>query len=261
MSAQLVFDALPSVPPAILGPEALLDAMDALSLPTQVIGHSRAGVALRAWRFGSGRRAVLLYGFPDPGEAVGGTVILALAQAWLRGALDAFDVTWHCLPVANPDDQPADLRAPVRKVAAEEIDWWTHAPRPEATALLEWATQVQPDLILPLHDEFHDRIPRPAYFPVSRVVPTAFCGAVRQWFEQMGHAVDAGLHHAEMGAGFGLMTDLAGDDWQRCTFRHLDAHGPVVIPEVAAGLPDATLLWAQLGVVLLAVDHLLAPSP
>lgn len=239
----------------ILPPVELQARMAALPLERAVIGHSGAGAALTTYRFGAGRRQVLLYGFPDPGEAVGGTVILTLAEAWCRGALD-LDATWHCLPVANPDDQPDGGRTlqPVRKTAAQEIGWWTDAPRPEAEALLRWADAVQPAFTFPLHDEFHDGVLRPAYFPVSHRLPASVTAPIVELFGTLGHPISAKYFDAQMGEGFVLMEALAGDDWARCTFRQLAAHGPVVIAEVGAGLPARTLVQAQLGAILTVVD-------
>lgn len=236
----------------ILPPVEVLARMEALPHTRHVIGQSVAGAPLVTWRFGAGRRPVLLYGFPDPGEAVGGTVILALAEAAARGDLPDLDVTWHCLPVANPDDQPANGRRlqPVRKVAAEEIDWWTDAPRPEAEALLRWAATVRPAVSFPLHDEFHDGVLRPGYFPVSAPLAPAITAAVRALFAELGHPISARFADPQMGQGFVLMEGLAGDDWQRSTFRHLAGHGPVVIAEVSAGLAARSLVQAQLGVIL-----------
>lgn len=255
----------------ILPPVALLEALDAAvtrDVRVDVIGHTARGTPLRRYRFGAGQHAVLLYGFPDPGEAVGGTVILTLLRAWLRREPDlrALDVTWHCVPVVNPDDQPDGGRTlpPVRKTAAQEVDWWGEAgPRPEARAILALAERLRPLLTMPLHDEFHARRPVPAYLPISHVFGGGFAGHVAQLLALARHPLSDTLSCPLMGPGFAAMPTLAGPAWPRSTFAGLAEHGPVLICEVAAhpGLRAGHLVMAQLGVLLLGVLHVQRHGP
>ena len=74
----------------------------------EVIGRSNKNAAIDFYKIGTGRHPVLFYGFPDPGEAIGATVILSLMQALSDPAsiLHQLDVTWLFIPCLNFDDQP-----------------------------------------------------------------------------------------------------------------------------------------------------------
>ncbi len=176
--------------------------------------------------------------------------------------LAGLDVRLHCVAVANPDDQPeaGQSLAPVRKTAAQEIDWWKDAPRPEATALLDYAAAIRPILTLPLHDEFHARDPQGAYMPTSHPLPRSVADAIRADMGSLGHPVSDSIRDDEMGPGFARMADLAGDEYPRSTFFALALGAPVFICEVASRphLSDRCLVTAQACACLRVLEHRLA---
>lgn len=142
-----------------------------------IIGKSKKGTPIEAYSFGQGDKNILFYGFPDPGEAVGGTGILALVLALLNGnsflnsLTNSLNLKWNFIPCLNFDDQPekgCEFVTVMRDPAIREVDWCLNNPRPETKALIQHAEKNKPVFTFPLHDEFHSGESIPVYFPVSR---------------------------------------------------------------------------------------------
>lgn len=250
----------------ILAPREVLAAFRALAsahpgLHREVLGHDERGEPIEAYRWGHGPRATLWYAFPDPGEAVGGTGLLALLRGLVAGdaRLAALDLTWHLLPCLNLADQPANGEALglVMKTHAQEVDWCTHAPRPETTALLGLARATRPVAVFPLHDEFHCGEPLAVYAMVSAPLPDATCEAVRQALQAFGYAIDADTSDPAMGPGFARMNQAP--DYGNSTFAVMAEAGLVFICEVSQlpGLTAAEMAGAQLAASLVALRHAL----
>jgi len=225
-----------------------------------VLGTSRGGHPIEAFTTDAGKRSTLWYAFPDPGEAVGGTVLCVLLEALARGdtIFDRLGTRWSWIPCLNLDDQPADGRRlePVKKAAdVREVDWCVHNPRPETTALLSHAAAIRPDFIYALHDEYHSGESLPVYLPTSVVWDDRFCHDVRQSLEAVGFRIHEGITHPTMGTGFLQMG--GAPDYPNSTFHALSKHGPVLICEVSPqlDLKDADLVAAQLAVGLLGLTR------
>ena len=75
-----------------------------------VLGRSDKGHRIEAYTTDAGRRTTLWYAYPDPGEAIGGTVLCVLLEALARGDVifDWLDTRWSWIPCLNLDDQPAE---------------------------------------------------------------------------------------------------------------------------------------------------------
>ncbi len=251
----------------ILTPREVLAAFRAIAtdhpgLTRDVLGHDERGEPIEAYRWGTSPRATLWYGFPDPGEAVGATGLLALLRGLVAGdpRLTALGLTWHLLPCLNLVDQPANGEALglVMKTDAQEVDWCVHAPRPETTALLGLARAVRPVASFPLHDEFHCGEPLPVYAMVSAPLPDATCEAVRLALRAFGYAIDVDTADPAMGPGFALMGQAP--DYGNSTFAVMAEHGLVFICEVsqAADLTAAEMAGAQLAANLVVLQRTLA---
>ncbi len=218
----------------------------------EIIGRSDKDAAIDFYKIGSGRHPVLFYGFPDPGEAIGATVILALMQALSapKCVLHHFDVTWLFIPCLNFDDQPDNGKSlrRVMKTAAQEVDWLVHNPRPETTALLDVLRQYRPLFVFPMHDEFHCSEIKPVYFPVSHPVPAWLAEELRRLVVQAGFAIDSSFNHPQMGAGFFIIEEEAGEEFSGCTWSIAQQHGFVFICELfaAPGIPHRKLAATQL---------------
>jgi hypothetical protein len=248
---------------AILPPGDLLAACRALEgedarCEREVIGRTESGREIEAYVRGEGHE-VLLYGFPDPGEAVGGTGILAMMRALWNDdpLLRQFAVRWRFIPCLNFDDQPEEGRVLVpvsRSEGVREVDWCLDAPRAETRALLEQADAHRPVFTFALHDEYHSGEPVPSYVGVTRPLPADACEAVRACLASFGLEVDGSIRHDGMGEGFFRM-GATGPDFANSTFSVFGACGQVLVCEVAKApeVPPADLVAAQLGVGLIAL--------
>ncbi|MBU8902024.1 MAG: hypothetical protein KOO69_04740, partial [Victivallales bacterium] len=167
---------------------ALADAKEAIR--ETEIGRTESGHCLKAYEFGHGNTHVLLYGFPDPGEAVGGTSIFSLLRGLTDGneLLDSLDVTWHFLPCLNLDDQPNEgktLGNVFRDPNIREVDWCVSNPRAETSALLNYVDSVSPAFVFPLHDEYHSSESIPVYVIVSECVTPVVSQRVRTCIQSL----------------------------------------------------------------------------
>jgi hypothetical protein len=208
---------------------------------------------------GRGRRPVLLYGFPDPGEAVGGTGIVALLTALVSADpfLASFDVCWHFIPCLNLDDQPdggRTVRPVMRQATARDVDWCLHDPRAETTALVGYAREVRPAFSLPLHDEYHCGKALDAYFVVSGQCSTVTARRVREYVRAFNVPLDRGKVHPRLGEGF-LAFGPATEGYEVSTFSILAQTGPVFIGEVSKWpeLSAPEIVALQMGVGLIAM--------
>jgi hypothetical protein len=203
-----------------LAPGPLLRAFGALAasdprLRRVQIGVSGAGRPIEAFRCGD-QRPLLMYGFPDPGEALGAWGALRWARARLATP-DPGD--WVILPVLDADSQPdwENLRRPIHSAPGHaSVDLFGGGD----PALEQVARQIRawaPRATLALHDEWHGDDPQPVYGFTTHTDP-ALSQAVRQAW------ADAGLTRSQQ--------------WS-CPL-----HGPGFIDrETLAGLPGGTV-WA-----------------
>ena len=204
---------------------------------------------------------ILFYGFPDPGEAVGGTGILFLLKAIQAGHPFLRDLTirWNFIPCLNFDDQPNHGigHSSIQKTEAQEVDWLAHKPRPETTALLQLSEELKPIFIFPLHDEWHCHEPIPCYFPVSRPLPESICSGIREILEFSGFEISAETQHPTMGTGFFDMMQIP--DIANSTFLRFSQYGTVFIcemPDNPSIGPSATVA-AQLAAGLFVLESCL----
>lgn len=228
---------------AIATPREGIAAFRALpGLRHEVLGHDANGEPIDGYTFGDGPGSTLWYGFPDPGEAVGATGLLALARALVAGEprLAALGLTWWFIPCLNLLDQPdgGHSLAVCQKTAAQEVDWCLSDPRPETTALLGLAARARARTVFPLHDEYHCGEPIPGYAVSSAPLGAALEAAV---------VAAVGDHPWE---GFMDMPDVP--DYANSTFSVMARDGLVFICEVSRQphLAPRDLVAAQLGACL-----------
>ena len=229
------------------------------------IGEDETGRAIEAYEFGTGQTPLLAYGFPDPGEAVGGNALLALMRHHAAGGASNLtaDFRFHVIPVLNAVDQPGEgdsLETTYKSLDRREVDWCLDHPRPETRALLEYADVVEPSATFPLHDEFHADDHEAGYVLTDRVVDAGIAGRMSAWIRRVVPIADAPVHET-MGPGFAVMAEIA-DDWDQSTFSVLSEWGPVVIPEVPRRPTDVhgRLVAAQTGAWLIAAAELLSAT-
>ncbi len=222
----------------------------------QLIGHSENGNPIPAYSWGQQQRNVLFYGFPDPGEAVGGTAMLSLLQALCAGDefLSSMNVSWHFIPVLNPDDQPDgghSLHAVMRDPAKRDVDWCVNDPRSETTALIELINTTKPIASFPLHDDWHSRESIPPYIVTSRTLPLSLCEQFRANLAEFGIAMADEPDHAQMGPGFIHMK--SSPDYPNSTFAIMERFGPSVVCELSLleGIAERHLVAAQLAIAML----------
>lgn len=251
----------------ILPPVTLLDAFHAIvtdnnTVIKRVIGDTEKGFPIEAYEFGSGNTHFLLYAFPDPGEAIGGTGSLALLQGLLHGNeyVNALDVRWHVIPCLNFDDQPNNGQelCPVHHdPKATFVDFCLPDPRSETTALLEYAEDIRPAFTFALHDEYHSGELRPAYFPVSGVLESTYCQAIRDCLMKAGYSIDHNYDHRSMGKGFFDMKDT--ESFLFSTFSVLAKYGLVFLCEVSQNqdLTPSDIVGTQLCAGLIAASSVM----
>jgi hypothetical protein len=251
----------------ILPPVTLLDAFRTIAtdhdtVMRRVIGATEKGVPIETYEFGSGNTPVLLYAFPDPGEAVGATGSLALLQGLLQGNeyVNALDVRWHVIPCLNFDDQPnngQELCSVHHDPNATFVDFCLPHPRAETTALLDYAKEIRPAFTFALHDEYHSGELRPAYFPVSGVLESTYCFAIRDCLMDAGYSIDLNYDHQSMGKGFFDMKDT--ESFSFSTFSVLAEYGLVFLCEISQkqDLMPSDIVGTQLCAGLIAASSVM----
>ncbi len=215
------------------------------------IGKSDKGFSIQLMsQPGSNPQNALLYGFADPGEAVGGTGLLCLMRALREGHSFLADMkyNWNFIPCLNLDDQPNAGKTldKVMKTGSQEVDWLVQTPRPETKALLEIASRLQPKFVFPLHDEWHCREEIPCYMPVSHVLPKNVCHGLRDILESFGLKISSEIVDPLMGPGFLNMESVS--DIKNSTFYEFGKYGTVFICEMPdlLGKPDEQIIAAQM---------------
>jgi len=228
------------------------------------IGHTESGRPLRAYEFGQGQDHVLLYGFPDPGEAVGGTTILSLLHGLVNGNkhLLSLDFTWHLIPCLNLDDQPdggRTLSAVFRDPSIREVDWCVSNPRSETKALLDYAGSISPAFTFPLHDEYHSGESIPLYVIVSECLDSAISERVRTCVKSFGLLLEEKNPHKVMGSAFSVASELVGAEYSNSTFSIMENYGLVALCEVSQqeGISASALVATQISLGLIMIDAVL----
>ena len=224
------------------------------------IGKTESGQCLNAYEFGHGQAHALFYGFPDPGEALGGTSILSLLRGLTEGDdfLTSLDVTWHFIPCLNLDDQPDGGRTlcnVFRDPDTREVDWCVANPRSETIALLDYARSTSPVFTFPLHDEYHSGVSIPVYVIVSECLAPAESERVRACLQSFGLRLRTKDPHNVMGTAFEVATDL-GEEYFNSTFSRMANYGLVAVCEISQqeGIPSSALVAAQIAVGLIFLD-------
>ncbi len=228
----------------------------------RVIGATKQGVPIEAYEVGSGNIPFLLYAFPDPGEAVGGTGAIAMIEGLLQGNvyLNSLDVCWHIIPCLNGDDQPKNGQelCPVHHdPEATFVDFCLPHPRPETIALLTYTNTIHPVFTFALHDEYHSGELRPVYFPVSNILEYPYCQAIRDCVMNAGYSIGQEYDHPSMGKGFFEMKDT--ESYSFSTFSVLAEYGLVFLCEVSQHqeLKPSDIVGTQLCAGLIAATSVL----
>ncbi len=242
----------------ILPPLAAICECDSLarynnSIRKIEIGNTEIGHAIDAYEFGNGKKHVLLYAFPSPGEAVGGMTILSL----LRGLsqynqyLDSLNLTWHFITCLNFDDQPNEgikLERVVRNPQIHEVDWCVNNPRTETTAILKYAESLHPIFTYSLHDEYYSGEAIPVYMMVSEPIDPNLCQISRNCLKTFGFHIKKAYPHPKMREAFDTMTRFR--DYPNSTLLKFSRYGLVGSCYVSQqnGISPWQLVAAQLSV-------------
>jgi len=228
------------------------------------IGHTEQGHPIKAYEFGNGKSHVLFYGFPDPGEAIGGTTILSLLRALSKSNefLSSLDITWHFIPCLNLDDQPNEGKAlsnVFRDPNIREVDWCVSNPRSETTALLNYAKTISPLLTLTLHDEYHSGQSMPVYVITTKETKPDTAEQIRTCLKSFGFKLSNKYHNKTMGEGFATLSNLTGEDYNNSTFKELTKYGLVAGSELSQqeGIIPSVLVAAQIAISLILIDSVL----
>jgi hypothetical protein len=224
----------------ILSPVAVMDRFCKLAENNPLIkvegwGKDKSGREILSYCLGKGEFTILMYGFPDPGEAVGGTSLLAFTELFLnsQSLFSSLPLKIVVVPCLNFVDQPNDgvENVKVQKTAAQEVDWCVHAPRPETKAILDIAAAYRPALTYPLHDEWHGAEYVPPYVGVDPLIDAGLVNFIADFFGTMGMSMNQEYSHKDMGTGIFLMPEI-GEEYKNCTYSHFAKYGQVFICEV-----------------------------
>ncbi len=264
-----IAESLSSEVTAILPPLQVLRDCEAIrktnaDVRELTIGHTESGHALKAYEFGQGQNHVLFYGFPDPGEAVGGTTILCL----LRGLTESkemlclFDTTWHFIPCLNLDDQPdggRSLSTVMRDPNIREVEWCVSNPRSETQALLDYVNTISPIFTFPLHDEYHSGETIPLTVLVSECLDFDVCERIRTCVRYFGLLLEQKNPHETMGTTFRVASEFAGTEYSNATWSLIETHGLVTACEVSQqeGISAHTLVATQISIGLTLLNAVL----
>lgn len=226
------------------------------------LGKDSSGRDIFSYSFGNGENHCLFYAFPDPGEALGGRGIIALANLLQTGVCNFkhLPVTWHFLPCLNFVDQPDNgnsLQA-VMKKPDQEVDWCLNNPRPETTALLQLANSIRPCFTFAMHDETHSAAEMPSYLGVTRRLSPEAVRLIRTVFARCGVKFNADYRDEQMGEGFFVMSSI-GEEYGNSTFSRMADYGQVLVADIArtAGLKASDLVFLQLAAGLIAMNETL----
>jgi len=223
------------------------------------IGSDASGRDIFSYSFGNGPHNCLFYAFPDPGEAIGGRGIIALANLLQIGACNfkSMPVTWHFIPCLNFIDQPDNGKSlqKVMKKPDQEVDWCLNNPRPETTALLQFADMVKPCFSMGMHDEAHCDELINSYIGLTRPLSTEAVNLVRTVFYKCQATLNSDYRDPQMGEGFFTMSSI-GEEFKNSTFSHLNSYGQVMVADIgrSANLKTADLVFLQLAAGLIGMD-------
>lgn len=253
----------------ILPPVTVLEECRNLSqnhpqLFRNIMGYDQSSHPIEVYEFGEGDKTILVDGFPDPGEAIGGTTILAMLKDLVsdNSILKKLNLKWVFIPCLNFEDQPENGKklTKVMKTKTQEVDWCLDKPREETKVLVNLAEKYQPVLSFPLHDEFHCDESVPPYFGVSPRIDKKLSENLRNMVKGYGLELDSSYNDSEMGAGFFEMSEIA-EDYNNSTFSVLAKYGKVIICELSdfTGLSEQKLCEIQLSFILESINYYLNP--
>lgn len=226
------------------------------------LGKDNSGREIFSYSFGNGSNHCLFYAFPDPGEALGGRGIVALANLLQAGVCNFkhLPVTWHFLPCLNFVDQPDNGQSlqPVMKKPDQEVDWCLNNPRPETTALLRLADSIRPCFTFAMHDEAHSGAEMPSYLGVTQRLSPQAVQLIKTVLGRCGVKLNADYRDEQMGEGFFVMSSI-GKEFMNSTFSRMADYGQVLIADIArsANLKASDLVFLQLAAGLIVMDEAL----
>lgn len=250
----------------ILPPVSLLSECNDLvsknpELRKIVMGYSALNNPIDVYEFGKGEHNILIYGFPDPSEAIGGTTILALIKSLLLKdkKLLSFNLKWIFIPCLNFDDQPNNGKTlgKMMKTLNQEVDWCLSNPREETKVLVKLAHKYKPVITIPLHDEFHCDENIPIYFPVSPKIDKNLCDELRACINNYNLDLDMSIKDEEMGYGFFEMSEKA-PDFLNSTFSIFAKYGSVIefeLPDIKE-LERKKLCEVQISIILKILENI-----
>lgn len=225
----------------------------------KIIGTDASGRDIFSYSFGNGPHSCLFYAFPDPGEALGGRGLMALANLLQIGACNFknMPVTWHFIPCLNFVDQPGNGKSlqKVMKKPEHEVDWCLNNPRPETTALVQFADMIKPCFSMGMHDEAHCDEHIDSYIGVTSPLSKEAVNLVRTVFFKCQANLNKDYQDQQMGEGFFTMSSI-GAEFNNSTFSHLCRYGQVMVADIgrAANLRNADLVFLQLAAGLIGMS-------
>jgi hypothetical protein len=251
----------------ILPPVKLLEECKNLSekypsLKRSIHGYSNLNNPIEVYEIREGEKNVLIYGFPDPSESIGGTTILALIKKLVENdeKLKSYNLKWIFIPCLNFDDQPhnGEKLGKLMKTSNQEVDWCLNNPRPETKVLVDIAENYKPFLVFPLHDEFHCNEDIPIYFPVAPKIDKNLADKLKEIIYYNGLEIDNSIEDKDMGKGFFYMPDKA-PDYLNSTFSVFEKYGNVIEFELS-DLPNVSrnkLCQIQVSIILEVIEYFL----
>lgn len=211
------------------------------------IGVSPKGRPMEAFRCGD-QRPLLMYGFPDPGEALGAWGALRWVQAQLASEAPG---DWVVVPVVDVDAQPdwGALKRPIHSPPGRASVDLFGGEEPLLKALAERVRAWSPRATIALHDEWHGDDPQPVYGFTTHEDPT-LSQQVRDAWLACGLTLSEEWSCPRHGAGFideaTLRSLPAGTVWAAA--RACGPCGAVELSELPGGedavLADLQIRWA-----------------
>ncbi|PLX16961.1 MAG: hypothetical protein C0601_08765 [Candidatus Muiribacterium halophilum] len=220
----------------------------------EIYNKDETGRDIKCYVIGKGE-TILLYAFPDPGEAVGGTSIKVLTQLLLdeQSSISKMPYRFVIVPCLNFLDQPNNgvKNERLQKTRAQEVDWCLSDPRLETRAIIKIAKKYEPKLTFPLHDEWHSKEYVDPYLGVDPVISKKLATEITEIFAGYDMEMNSEYDDPEMGKGFFNMKSI-GPEYKNCTFSLFAKMGHVFVCEVPYGknLKASSLVEIQLSVFI-----------
>ncbi|HLC85453.1 MAG TPA: M14 family zinc carboxypeptidase [Candidatus Nanoarchaeia archaeon] len=189
--------------------DELDDSLRSISVPF-TIGKSESGRDILCSKVGTGKRTILVFGFPHANEPIGSLTCLDLIERIKSDPVLENSFTWYVIPCADPDGAMLNqgwFKGPftIDKYARHfyrgkpcmQTDWsfpvkykdfvFQDSPA-HVRALAELIKRIRPDVVYPIHNAGFGG----AYFFVSRPMPGQYYEEVIKLCHKLGIPLDLG---------------------------------------------------------------------